>query len=102
MSAINITPAASPVAMDNLPKIGDQCLNLSVLDRVANEILRVRIPFVLQFIDQLVGAMLSDLGSHLYLLVSVKACQSSHGTITESDVDNITWTWPDLFPSNIE
>ena len=54
MAAINITPAASPVTMDNFPKITDQYLTLAVLDRVAYETLCARTPFVLQSMDQLV------------------------------------------------
>ena len=42
MAAININTVASPVTMDNFSKIGDQYLNLSVLDCITNEILRIR------------------------------------------------------------
>ena len=51
MSPININPAASPTILENPPKIRDQYLALSVLDRVANETFRVRVPFVLHCMD---------------------------------------------------
>ena len=97
MAAINISPAASPVILDNPPIIGDQYLALSVLDRVANETLRVKTPFVLHYMDQLVGAMASALGSHIRLLSSRNEHPNSHGIIAKSDVNGVTWTWPNLY-----
>ena len=57
---------------------------LSVRDRVVDETLRIKTPFVLQYMDQLMGAMVSALGSHLGLLASVKEHPRSHGIIAES------------------
>ena len=102
MAAINISPAASPVILDNPPILGDQYLALSVLDRVANETLRVKTPFVLHYMDQLVGAMASALGSHIRLLSSRNEHPNSHGIIAKSDVNGVTWTWPNLSPRDIE
>ena len=100
MADINISPAASPIILDNPPKIGDQYLHLalSVLDRVLNETLNVKIPFVLHYMDQLVGAISSTLGSHISLHVLVKEHPNSHGIIAKLDMNGVTWTWPNISP----
>ena len=52
--------------------------------------------------DQLLGAMESARGSHLCLLVLVKEYPNSHGIIAASDVNGVTWTWPNLLPYDAE
>ena len=102
MADTNINSAPSPVTLNHPPKIRDQYLVLSILDRVVNETLRVKIPFLLHCMYQLVGAMVSVIVSHLYLLVSVKEHPNSHGIIAESDANDVTWMWPNLLPCDIK
>ena len=92
MAAINISPASSPVILDNPPQIGDQYLALSVLDCVMNETLRIKIPFVLYYTNQLVGAIISALGSHLHLIPLVNKHPNSHEIMVTLDVNDMTWT----------
>ena len=71
MAAINITPVASSVTIDNLPKLGGQYLALLVLDHVVNETLGAKTTFFIQYMDQLVRAMASALGSHHRMIKGV-------------------------------
>ena len=48
------------------------------------------------------GAMASALGSHIRLLSSRNEHPNSHGIIAKSDVNGVTWTWPNLSPRDIE
>ena len=59
------------------------------------------LPFVLHCVDQLVGAMASALGSHLHLLILVMERLNSHGIIAEVDANDVTWTWTNLSPCDI-
>ena len=92
MASININPGASPVILYNPPQIGDQHLASSVLDCVADETLRIKIPFVLYYTNQLVGAIISALGSHLHLIPLVNKHPNSHEIMVTLDVNDMTWT----------